>query len=140
MSRLILSVMVSEQFLISETRFNTLKSLDRQTLPFGVGTWSLAGPIKYGKMNIGRGNVNKSKIREVLTFANTQGLNFVDTADSYGLGKVEESIGKILNNKDIIICTKFGYVFNNGISYQDFSIENLKICINKSLRRLKKIY
>jgi len=118
--------------------FNTLKSLDKQTLPFGIGTWSLAGPIKYGKMNIGRGNINKSKIREVLTYANTQGLNFIDTADSYGLGKVEESIGEILNNKDIIICTKFGNVFNNGIYYQDFSIENLKKSINKSLRRLKR--
>ena len=42
---------VSEQFLISETRFNTLKPLDRQTLPFGVGTWSLAGQIKYGKVH-----------------------------------------------------------------------------------------
>ena len=118
--------------------FNTLKSLDKQTPHFGKGTWSLAGPIKYGKMNIGRGNINKSKIREVLTYANTQGLNFVDTADSYGLGKVEESISEILNNKDIIICTKFGNVFNNGIYYQDFSKENLKKCINKSLRRLKK--
>ena len=82
--------MVSEEFLISETRFNILKSLDRQTLSFGVGTWSLAGPIKYGKMNIDRGNVNKSKIREVLNFANMQGINFVGKADSYGLGKVDD--------------------------------------------------
>jgi len=123
---------------MAEIMYNTLKSLNRKTVPFGIGTWSLAGPLKYGKMNIGRGNVNKSKIREVLNFANMQGLNFIDTADSYGLGKVEESLGRIFSNKDIIICTKFGNVFTNGVYYQDFSIEYLKKCINNSLTRLKK--
>jgi aryl-alcohol dehydrogenase-like predicted oxidoreductase len=47
-------------------------------------------------MNICRGNVNKSKVSEVLIFANAQGLYFLDTPDSYGLGTEEESIGKIL--------------------------------------------
>ena len=67
----------------------------------------------WGQMGGRLGTQIQSKIREVLNFANTQGLNFVDTADSYGLGKVEESIGKTLSNKDVIICTKFGNVFNN---------------------------
>jgi len=44
-----------------DKKFNTLSLLDRQTLPFGIGTWSLGGPIKYGKMNLGRGNINKNE-------------------------------------------------------------------------------
>jgi aryl-alcohol dehydrogenase-like predicted oxidoreductase len=40
------------------------------------------------------------------------GINFLDTSDSYGLGRNEELVGKAIKRRrdGVILATKFGYV------------------------------
>ncbi|WP_294226323.1 aldo/keto reductase [uncultured Chryseobacterium sp.] len=68
----------------------------------GLGTWQL-GSSDWG-------NIDEDKAFEILeTYVNAGG-NFIDTADVYGMGISEKTIGKFLKstNKKIFIATKLG--------------------------------
>ena len=70
------------------------------------------------------------------------GINFFDTADVYGLGTSEETLGKALSNRRnrAVIATKFGVRYENGRSSYDNSPEWIRFSIDNSLRRLKTDY
>lgn len=71
------------------------------------------------------------------------GINFFDTADTYGLGHNETLLGQFLashksNRQKIVIATKFGIVRNKG-EYErrlDNSPEYIQQACNDSLQRL----
>ena len=68
------------------------------------------------------------------------GINFLDTADMYGVGRNEELVGKAIKGKrdKYIIATKFGNVRGNDGSFLGVNgkPEYVKKCCEASLKRL----
>jgi aryl-alcohol dehydrogenase-like predicted oxidoreductase len=66
------------------------------------------------------------------------GCNLIDTADDHGAGSVEELIGKFMKGRRdrVLVSTKFGrYPFENPT--QNIPVEeNVRLCLEHSLRRL----
>ena len=89
--------------------------------------------LDYGISNK-QGQVNGLQASKILEYAYRNGINFIDTAASYG--NSEEVIGSRISNQDWKIITK-------TISFQDDQITNrdtnkLKKYFNNSLKKLKK--
>lgn len=74
---------------------------------------------------------------ELLASARDIGINFIDTAPAYGVS--EERLGELLsgNRDDWILCTKVGESFVSGQSHFDFSPEQARHSVMRSLRRLR---
>jgi pyridoxine 4-dehydrogenase len=113
-------------------------------------TFSIGGDLKinrlgYGAMRItGKGvwgqPANKEEAIKVLKRAVELGVNFIDTADSYGPHVSEELIAEALYPypKDLVIATKGGLTRPGPDQWaQDGSPEHLKQALEGSLKRLK---
>ena len=61
------------------------------------------------------GKIEDADKKALLENAVEEGINFFDTADTYGDGFGEEILAEVLGHKrnDIIIATKFGYDIND---------------------------
>ena len=83
--------------------------------------------------------IDESSTHHVINAAIESGINFLDTAESYGDGKSESYMGTGLKGKrnDIFIATKFGFTSSNVKGKNRGSSENIRISIEMSLRRLK---
>lgn len=70
------------------------------------------------------------------------GINFFDTADTYGLGKSEELLGNALNGRrdKAIVSTKFGVRIENGETWYDNKPEWIRKSLEGSLKRLNTDY
>lgn len=106
----------------------------------GVGVWSLVTDWWGGR---------PEKAEDVLMHAIEAGVNFFDTADSYGNGKGEELLGgKVLGGqrREAVILTKIGYdMYHHEAGGQreipqDFSRDYLDKALRNSLRRLNRDY
>lgn len=106
----------------------------------GFGAWAIGGPAMAGSTPIGWGEVDDKVSEQALRTAVDRGVNFVDTADFYGLGHSEELIGKVLGNRsEIIIATKVGHRLEQGGSIAlDYSRGHILQACEASLRRLKR--
>lgn len=86
------------------------------------------------------------QLRELLNGAREMGVNFIDTAPSYGYS--EERLGDLLRKerKDWVISTKVGEEFaadkfsDEGVSHFDFSPKHTRMSVERSLRRLRTDY
>ncbi len=69
------------------------------------------------------------------------GIDFLDTADVYGLGRNEELVGKAIRDRrgEVVLATKFGNVRGKDGSWQGVSgkPEYVRKCCEASLRRLR---
>jgi len=69
-----------------------------------------------------------------------RGVNFLDTADMYGVGRNEELIGRVLRRrrKDVVLATKFGNVRGEDGSYRGINgrPDYVHQACDASLRRL----
>jgi len=78
---------------------------------------------------------------EFLKFAVDAGVDIIDTADVYGLGRNEELIGKALNEQQknkVLIMTKAGCTRPGGTGWgTDGRPEHIKEAIHSSLKRLQ---
>jgi aryl-alcohol dehydrogenase-like predicted oxidoreductase len=65
------------------------------------------------------------------------GINYIDTAPAYGLS--EERIGRCLasRRREVVLATKVGETFSEGISQYDFTSDRLRASVERSLARLK---
>ena len=91
------------------------------------------------------GGSDESECIRVIHHALDIGVNFFDTAETYGPFKNEELIGRALKGKrreDVIIATKFAWKFgpNNEQIALDSSPANIKRSVEGSLRRLGTSY
>lgn len=115
--------------------FTNLKKTDIRVSKIGIGTNKVGGHNIFKNLNEDDG---KSFIKEALY----HGVNFIDTADYYGLGRSEELIGEViqeidLRREELIIATKGGMEwdaegkikFNNHPNY-------LRSALEASLKRL----
>ncbi len=70
------------------------------------------------------------------------GVTIFDTADTYGLGKSEETLAKSLGlrRKDVAIATKFGVRVEGGKTFYDNSPQYIEKALGASLKRLNTDY
>ena len=104
----------------------------------GFGAWGIGGPAMAGDVPIGWGNVDDSISIKSLKTAVDRGMNFIDTADFYGLGHSEKLIGSTFgNSSEVIIATKVGHRLAKDKSiYLDYSKDHILKACDESLKRL----
>lgn len=79
-------------------------------------------------------------LKDILELARNLGINYLDTAPSYGLS--EERLGELLvgQRKDWIIVGKVGEDFENGQSLYNFTSAHFESSLVRSLKRLRTDY
>lgn len=88
-------------------------------------------------------NVDENEIIEAVHMALDEGVNFFDTADTYGLGQSEITLGKALSGQrdKAIIASKFGVrVVPGKPTFYDNSPEWIMESIKNTLKRLNTDY
>ncbi len=90
----------------------------------------------------GWGDVQEQELLDAVNVAVDNGVTMFDTADTYGLGKSEETLAKALGNrrKDVVIASKFAVRIENGKTFYDNSPEYIEKALTGSLRRLNTDY
>jgi len=101
--------------------------------PIGFGTNAIGGHNLYP-------NLDEEENKQLLKYVIDSGIDFLDTAYVYGLGRSEELIGEVVkelgNREQLVIASKGA---QNGESI-DNSPEFLKECVRNSLKRLQTEY
>lgn len=87
----------------------------------------------------GWGNVSRDEVEHAMLHAVELGVNFFDTADTYGLGRSEETLGETLHTlrDQVVIATKFGVRVENGKTFYDNSPAYIEKALAGSLKRLR---
>lgn len=90
----------------------------------------------------GWGNVSRADVEAAMLHAVEMGVNFFDTADTYGLGRSEETLGEILrpHRAKVLLATKFGVRVENGKTFFDNSPAYIEAALHQSLKRLHTDY
>ena len=86
----------------------------------------------------GWGKTQEDELIDAVHTALDQGITFFDTADTYGLGQSEITLGKGLagHRHEVIVQSKFGVRVENGKTFYDNSPEYIQKALEKSLSRL----
>lgn len=108
----------------------TLKNSDLRVSRLCMGGCPMGG--------YGWGEVYENELIDAVHEAIDKGINFFDTADTYGLGQSERTLGKALGDrrKDVIIATKFGVCVDGGKTVYENSPQYIKNALKNSLMRL----
>ena len=122
-------------------RFRQLPRTDLVLSEVGFGVWTVATNW-WGKLE-------DAERAALLENAVELGINFFDTADTYGDGFGEEILASVLGHRrnDLVIATKFGYDIYDPTPRdghrerpQKFDREFVKFACEQSLRRLDTDY
>ncbi|MGM9921896.1 MAG: aldo/keto reductase, partial [Bhargavaea sp.] len=105
--------------------------------PIGLGTNAVGGHNLYP-------NLSEETGRELVRTAISHGINFLDTAFIYGMGRSEELVGEVVHEsgrrQELVIATKGAHrQFGDGIIV-DNSPAFLREEVEKSLKRLQTDY
>lgn len=86
----------------------------------------------------GWGETNEKELIGAVSAAIESGVTMFDTADTYGLGASETTLGKALGKrrKDVVIATKFGVRIKEGRTIYDNSPNWIRNACESSLNRL----
>ena len=118
-------------------KYRALGNTGLEVSEVGFGVWTV-GTNWWGK-------VDEAEGIDLLVRALDLGVNFFDTADTYGVGYGEEILAKALreHRHDIVIGTKFGYDFYADVEReghterpQNFTPEFIRFACEQSLKRL----
>ena len=112
-------------------KYRTLGRTGLRVSEIGFGCWAIGG-TSYGP-------TKDEESLEALETAWERGVNFFDTADTYGHGHSEKLIGKFLKGKRdrAIVATKAGWDFYHGGSRKNFDLDYLRFACDESLKRLQ---
>ncbi len=112
----------------------SIKKTDLRVSPLCMGGCPLGG--------YGWGNTQREDLINAVKTAVVNGINFFDTADTYGLGESEKLLAEALgkDSKDVVIATKFGVRVENGKTTYDNSKDYVFKAIEGSLKRLNRDY
>jgi aryl-alcohol dehydrogenase-like predicted oxidoreductase len=82
--------------------------------------------------------VDLAGTRAVVDAALTEGVNFIDTSNSYGRGRSEELLGDVLKGRrdQVVLATKFGWDIGDGVVARG-SRAYIREAVQESLRRLQ---
>lgn len=107
-----------------------LKNSDLYVSRLGMGGCPMGG--------YGWGIVQEKELLDAIACAVDNGINFFDTADTYGLGQSEKTLAKGLGarRKDVIIESKFGVRFGKEGTTYDNSPAYIQECLEGTLQRL----
>jgi aryl-alcohol dehydrogenase-like predicted oxidoreductase len=112
-----------------------------QARPFGRTGWQV-NPIGFGAWAIGAdwGEVSEGDAEAALNAALDSGVNFLDTADVYGMGRSEKIIAKVLKSRggkgDVIVATKAGRKLSPHVA-EAYTIEAITAFVEQSLKNLE---
>lgn len=108
----------------------TLKNSDLVVSRIGMGGCPM-GQYGWGK-------TDEAELIHAVQTAIDQGITLFDTADTYGLGQSEITLGKALGEKrkDVVIASKFGVRVEKGRTFYDNRPEYIRQALENSLRRL----
>lgn len=113
-------------------KYRTLGRTGLQVSEIGFGSWAIGG-TSYGP-------TEDSESLEALETAFEKGVNFFDTADTYGHGHSEELLHQVLKSKPrekFILATKAGWDFYHaGGSKKNFDPDYIRFACDESLKRL----
>lgn len=86
----------------------------------------------------GWGQVDHAQIEGAIRRAFELGVNFFDTADTYGLGRSETNMGEVLHDvrTRVVLASKFGVRVEGGKTFYDNSPAYIETALAKSLRNL----
>lgn len=122
-------------------RYRNLAGTDISVSEIGFGVWTISTGW-WGK-------VDDEKSVRLLREAYEKGINYFDTADTYGSGKGETILADAFGGmrEEVVISTKIGYDFYNNTERrgqqerpQVWSEEFLRFALGESLRRLDTDY
>lgn len=115
----------------------TIRSTDLQVNPVGLGTNAVGGQKYYP-------DITDEDGRNVLHAAIEAGIDFWDTAYTYGPKRSEEIIGEVLaetgKRSEIVLASKAAHDKVDGEARFNNSPEFLKAAVEESLRRLQTDY
>jgi pyridoxine 4-dehydrogenase len=122
-----------------------MATLENETKTFSLGGEFTVNRLGYGAMRITGPGIwgepkNRGEAIKVLRKAVELGVNFIDTADSYGPEVSENLIAEALYPypKDLVIATKGGFTRSGPNKWtEDGRPAYLRQCVEMSLRRLK---
>jgi aryl-alcohol dehydrogenase-like predicted oxidoreductase len=109
--------------------------------PFGRTGWQV-NPIGFGAWAIGAdwGAVSDRDAEAALNAALDRGVNFIDTADVYGMGRSEKLIARVLKSrggkKDIVVATKAGRKLNPHVA-EGYTVPAITGFVEQSLKNLE---
>lgn len=112
----------------------TLKNSDLSVSRICMGGCPMGG--------YGWGDVQEKELLDAIAVAVDNGINFFDTADTYGLGQSEKTLAKGLGarRKDVIIQSKFGVRFGKEGTRYDNSPAYIREALHGTLERLNSDY
>lgn len=107
-----------------------LKNTDLRVSRIGMGCCAMG---QYGW-----GEVREQELVAAVHTALDQGINFFDTADTYGLGTSERTLGKALGSRraEAVIATKFGVRVGEYGTVYDNAPQWIRTSCEGSLKRL----
>src|SRR5256885_5906585 len=95
----------------------------------GFGCWEIGG---------GYGSVEATEFERAVGRALDLGISCFDTAEGYGMGASERSLGEALGRRreDAIIVSKFGMNYRDKPNLRDSSRDRVFASIDKTLKNL----
>lgn len=112
----------------------TLKNSELRVSRFCMGGCPMGG--------YGWGETNEKDFLDAIDCAIENGVNYFDTADTYGLGQSEITLAKGIGNRrhNLVIQSKFGVRIIDGKTIYDNSPKYMREALEKSLMRLNTDY
>ena len=112
----------------------TLKNSNLKVSRFQMGGCPMGG--------FGWGKTNEQDFLNAIDIAIENGVNFFDTADTYGLGQSEMTLAKGIAGKrdSVVIQSKFGVRRIDGKTVYDNSPKYMRSALEESLKRLNTDY
>jgi aryl-alcohol dehydrogenase-like predicted oxidoreductase len=95
----------------------------------GFGCWEIGG---------GYGDIEEQEFVRAISRSLDLGVNCFDTAEGYGMGASERSLGEALGKRrdEAIIVSKFGMAYRDMPNMRDSSRERVMVSIDKTLKNL----
>jgi aryl-alcohol dehydrogenase-like predicted oxidoreductase len=110
--------------------YRTLGSLGWKISEVSFGAWAIGADW---------GSVNDEDSIAALNRAIDMGVNFIDTADVYGIGRSEKLIAKVLKERSesVYVATKAGRLLDPHVA-DGYNRKNLTAFVEQSLKNLNK--